>query len=172
MLARLQLIRRDIPVHPASCRYQAACPERQGRDAGSRLANKGINVKYLILLLTLLMQPGCTTATVALDKSDVWRITLCDYHLMPVSILDSLEEDENGVAVSCPGIEEVNPVSAVRVMPYAPLKARIVGLILVKKSVPLESYCKKIGANIIVKKIYPAINRKGYEIYDAYYGDN
>lgn len=126
-------------------------------------------MKFLIICLTLIVQFGCSSLNI--NESDLSQIPFCNYRAMPAGISDRLRDNEKGVAVNCPGIEDVNAIADIRVMPYPPIDAKIVGIIIVKKEISFEPYCRMIGANIVVMRKNRLINGKGYDIYDAYYSD-
>lgn len=126
-------------------------------------------MKYLIICLVICVQLGCSS--VRIKDSNFAQIPFCHYLHMPVGIADRLLHDEKGLGINCPDIDEVPAVSDVAVLPYAPLQARIVGMIIVKKGVSYDPYCRTIGANIIVKWNNDFINNDMYDIYEAYYSE-
>lgn len=126
-------------------------------------------MKYVILSLTLFVHLGCSS--VHITESDLSQIPFCNFRRVPDGISGRLEQDGNGIAINCPYIEEENAITDIRIMPYAPLHAKIVGLIIVKKGLPYDPYCKMIGSNLLVMRVNDHMNKKGYDIYDAYYSD-
>src|SRR6185369_16319251 len=124
-------------------------------------------MKYVVMCLALFVQLGCSS--VHITESDLSQIPFCNYRRVPDGISDRLELDEKGLAVNCPYIEEVETIADIRIMPYAPLHAKIVGLIIVKKGWSYEPYCRLIGSNLLVMRMNDLMNKKGYDIYDAYY---
>ena len=121
------------------------------------------------MCLTLLIHLGCSSVTI--KDSILNHTAFCNTLRMPDGISDMLMHDDKGLAVNCPDIEEVKTITDIKIMPYPSLQDKIVGLIIVKKEISYEPYCRKIGSNIIVMRDNVIINKKKYVIYDAYYND-
>ena len=126
-------------------------------------------MKYIIMCLTLFVQLGCSS--VIIKESELNSMAFCNNLHMPDGISDMLKLDDKGVAFNCPDIEEVKAIADIKIMPYPTLQDKIVGIIIVKKTVSYEPYCKMIGSNIIVLRDNVYLNKKSYDIYDAYYSD-